>query len=129
MTATDLEEIYTLQARYAVTVDENKGDEWADCFTTDGVFTSSHQGSFKGVDALRTYCHDYHTYLNGRQARHVISNVSVEIDGDNARGTTYLTLYETTERVTTLVAIGQYHDIYLRHEGKWRFASREIIFD
>lgn len=127
---TDLDQIYALNAEYALAVDGNEADRWANCFTPDGVFSSPMAEPVEGAESLRGFCREYHVYLDGAQPRHVITTISVEVAGDDsAHGSAYLTLYHTKDKATQIIAVGRYQDLYRRHRGAWRFARRDAFFD
>ena len=47
-TLADREEVRALHARYCLTIDAGRYDEWIDCFTGDGVFESPRFGKHRG---------------------------------------------------------------------------------
>jgi hypothetical protein len=63
---------------------------------------------------------------------HAVHNQLVELDGDRASGETYCIashLYERDGRQRKLDWGIRYQDLYVRSEGAWRFARRELCVD
>ena len=92
-TLEDREEVRTLHARYCLTIDTCRYEEWVDCFTEDGVFESPRFGKHSGRDGLRKFTARYKESLGGAQVQHVVANPSFELDGDSGSGTSYLLYY------------------------------------
>src|SRR6266481_2405992 len=86
----DREEVRVLHARYCLTIDTCRYDEWIDCFTEDGVFESPRFGKHAGRDGLRRFTAMYKESLGGAQVLHVVANPAFDLDGDNGTGTSYL---------------------------------------
>src|SRR5271168_71724 len=68
-TLEDREEVRTLHARYCLTIDTGRYDEWIDCFTEDGVFESPRFGKHSGRDGLRKFTARYKESLGGAQVQ------------------------------------------------------------
>ena len=85
-TLEDREEVRTLHARYCLTIDTGRYDEWIDCFTEDGVFESPRFGKHSGRDGLRKFTARYKESLGGAQVEHVVANPAFELDGDSHAG-------------------------------------------
>ena len=87
-TLEDREEVRALHARYCLTIDGGRYDEWIDCFTEDGVFESPRFGKHSGRDGLKHFAALYKESLGGAQVLHVVANPAFELDGaeTQARG-------------------------------------------
>jgi hypothetical protein len=60
----------------------------------------------------------------------VISNLTVELDGDRARATCYLLNILTRDGQSRLLAPGRYEcDLVKSADGQWRFQRRVVILD
>jgi 3-phenylpropionate/cinnamic acid dioxygenase small subunit len=125
----DRENVRELYARYAHTIDEGQFEQWADCFTDDGVFDTRELGRFVGRDALLKMARDYRAGLNGAQQRHIIDNVSFSLEGGQGTGTCNLSHFVTRDGVTQLTGVGVYRDLLRKVNGNWRFESRIVGFD
>ncbi len=82
----DREQIRELYARYAHTVDFGRYDEWVECFTETEFSRVPCFGQHKGPQGLLKFTALYKESQGGAQVRHVMSNVTFTIDGDNATG-------------------------------------------
>jgi 3-phenylpropionate/cinnamic acid dioxygenase small subunit len=121
--------IRDLYFRYALEIDEGHYDRWIDCFTNDGTFDSPRFGRHVGHDGLRKFAAIYRESLGGAKVRHVITNVLVDIEGDRATGTCYLSYYHTKHGTTELAGMGGYRDKLRKVDGRWLFESRQVFID
>ena len=83
-----------------------------------------------GRPAIRAFAERFARFRrNGSQLRHVISNLMMQVDGDSAHATCYLTVFLTRDGKSRLLAPGSY-DCELRKEGGvWRFQNRIVRHD
>jgi 3-phenylpropionate/cinnamic acid dioxygenase small subunit len=125
-TIDDREELRELYARYCLSIDNGRYDDWIDCFTDDGVFESPRFGRHAGREDLRRFCTRYEESLGGAKALHVVANISFEIKGDAAAGVCYLMYHHCKEGRLEQVAVGFYTDRLRKTAGGWRFASRHV---
>ncbi len=66
---------------------------------------------------------------NGSDTLHMVTTVSVRVDGDDhATSDSYFLFYGTTSTTPTVRSIGRYHDILRRTAGGWKLAQRTILF-
>jgi len=128
-TLEDREEIRDLYTLYAITLDSGRYDDWIDCFTEDGTFESQRFGRHAGREGLCKFVKKYKESLSGAQARHVVTNIYFEIEGDRAKGSCYLTYYHSTGGKTGLAAVGHYEDELHKTGGRWRFCARRVSVD
>ena len=125
----DREKIRELYARYAVAIDEGDYDEWVKCFAEDGTFESPRFGRHSGHEGLRRFTRIYRESLRGAQVRHVITNIRITLNGDQAEGGCHLTYYHSHRGKSELAAVGGYRDSLRKVEGVWLFASRKVFLD
>lgn len=121
--AADRDAILEAMAAYAQAVDDRELARLREVFDDDTVWISN-RGTFKGVDAIsRALAETAGTPAT--RPRHIVSNVSVKIDGDSATAVSdwYLVL---PGHPWTITAAGRYHDRLGRRGGRWVFAEREI---
>jgi 3-phenylpropionate/cinnamic acid dioxygenase small subunit len=60
---------------------------------------------------------------------HVVTNLSLHIDGDTATDQAYWETIATRDCKSVVAGAGHYEDVLKREDGKWRFAKREIFDD
>ena len=125
----DREQIRELYARYANTVDARQFKEWVECFTSDGVFESPLFGKFAGQAELRRFAGEYETSWQGGGVRHMICNVSFEINGDTATGTCGLIYFKVHGGKSEYLFTGGYNDTLGKVKDEWRFTSRKVYVD
>jgi hypothetical protein len=96
---------------------------WPDAVDDHGVFNGN---ALEFVDfilpMLRTM----------RVTTHSISNVLIELDGDEARAETYVNAYHDApgpEGRIDIVVAGRYLDRFERRDGHWRIAHRQFVMD
>jgi len=123
------EQIRELYVRYALSIDEDRREDWVACFTEDGVFESPRLGRHAGREGLREFTRIYKEAQAGAQVRHVMSNISVQIEGERATGMCYLTYYHTKGGKSELAAVGGYRDKLRKVGGKWLFEHRKVFVD
>ena len=116
--------------RYCHAVDRGSADDVAALFHAEGnlvVFGEVH----KGRAEVRQWYANYHDNFRSKldSLRHKISNVLIDFEGDDAaRVVSYMdadAVAKGTEEV--LPAIGRYDDRFVRDQGEWLFAQREIV--
>ena len=108
-TLEDREEVRALHARYCLTIDTGRFEEWIDCFTDDGIFESPRFGKHSGRDGLKRFAAMYKESLGGAQVLHVVANPAFEIDGDNGSGTSLPALLSLQGRQGAAVDGGLLH--------------------
>lgn len=89
----------------------------------DGGFSS-----FQGADQVRGFCEQTRVHGDGTpRTRHVITNVVIDVDGDEASARCYVTVFQQTDALPLQpIASGRYVDRFARVGGRWRFADRLI---
>jgi 3-phenylpropionate/cinnamic acid dioxygenase small subunit len=124
-------EIRNLISRIASLADHGDLDDYAEQFTEDSVWAlpkAPRHGRADiraGADARRA---DGLTGP-GSASRHVITNVSVTIDGpDSAVADSYFMFVRNTSAVPSILNMGSYRDRFVCQDGTWRLARREITF-
>ena len=125
-TLEDREEVRVLHARYCLTIDTARYDEWIDCFTEDGVFESPRFGKHSGRDGLKRFTAMYKESLGGARVLHVVANPAFELNGDSGTGTSYLLYYHCKDGKVQQSTVGYYTDKLRKIPAGWRFASRQV---
>lgn len=106
-------EVNDILARYYTFVDTHDVDGWVALWAPDGVFDSGHQRA-EGHAELRSFLagHVVHT-------RHLVSNVSVDVDGDRAVASSYMAVLPTAGK-PDVVATAHCRSELRLIEGRWR---------
>jgi len=125
-TIEDREEVRVLHARYCLTIDTCRYDEWIDCFTEDGTFESPRFGKHAGRDGLRRFTAMYKESLGGARVLHVVANPAFDLDGDSGGGISYLLYYHCKDGKVQQSTVGYYTDRLCKTPAGWRFASRQV---
>lgn len=61
--------------------------------------------------------------------RHHTTNLVVEVNGNEARATSYVTVYGVGEQTPGIFFVGIYFDHLVRQNGRWLFKQRKIRTD
>jgi uncharacterized protein (TIGR02246 family) len=122
--------LYRLANLYAQAVDRRNAEALASLFTENGVIDRS-GNAWRG----RTQILGFPSRLDGLYAStlHTVRNQTVTITGDTAEGETYAVAYhlkrpEGGKQVRIDWGI-RYQDRFMRQDGAWLFAKRELIVD
>jgi len=113
----DAEEIRQLYARYCHAGDSGDCDAFAQCFTEDAV-TDANGDVFKGREAIRKTCEAYRPVYATTPMRHVIANILISVEGDEAEATSYYLLLRA-DNEPGLLRTGTYRDRLRRVDGSW----------
>lgn len=124
----DILAIQKLVADYNHVVDRGDGEAFAALFV-DGGSLDTGFNVVKGTDELRGFADFVPNMAPG--ARHLVSNVSIDGDGDAATTRLYLQMWSTAGGAaeTKLVISGVYEDTLRRDRGTWRFVTRKLVVD
>jgi ketosteroid isomerase-like protein len=131
---TQREQIEHVLSSWALGYDEKQVQRMVDCFTEDAsmqinIAGIEIKGPFVGRAEVIQDMTD-HQELENYQTRHVVTNAVIEPQGDDeAAVTSYLTLFVIDGHVTTLQATGVYRDKFVRADGTWRIARRDLYLD
>ncbi len=120
--------------RMAQTVDYGDHGRWLDCFTEDTVFEMVEvtetdrtvRVRHEGREALAAFIPG-HTHAPEHFHKHVVADPIVEVSGDDAEVTAYLTRIDKGADGPFLWSFGRYLDTFRRcDDGRWRVAKRVI---
>jgi hypothetical protein len=125
-TLEDREEIRELHARYCLTLDNGRYEEWIKCFTEDGTFESPRFGKHSGPDGLKRFAALYKESLGGAQVLHVVTNHTCHIEGNSGSGTTYLLYFHCKGGQVQQRTVAYYTDKLEKTADGWRFKSRQV---
>src|SRR4051812_14269764 len=102
--------INDIMVRYTTCLDAGDTEGVVSCFTPDGVVDSPISGSYEGHERIRFFAsrNADNKKQNGAQLRHVISNMVIDVQGDQAHAQWYLLDFLTTRgKKTELLSPGQ----------------------
>ncbi len=123
----DHEEIRQLIARYCHLVDSHQAAGWAALFTEEGVLDAGGT-KVEGIQALESFAESLRGVYETHPMRHVVTNVVIDINGDDARSQSYIQVLNPGPS-TSIGMTGIYDDILRRVDGEWRFVQRRMTPD
>jgi hypothetical protein len=133
LTTLDYAEIEQLNAHYAHAIDScaDNGKEWANLFTSDGVFMYF-TGKAEGREALTALAGSHHFCDLPRTpltVRHININVMIEPSPGGAIGKSYVLFLKVGKdgRPGDIEEAGKYYDVYVTTSVGWRFKSRRYV--
>jgi SnoaL-like domain len=133
--------ILDLMNRYGAVHDFGSPEEYADLFTADGaIMVGNGPALAKGRDALIAMAKSDHERFSeepgpdGKTSsimRHLITNAQISLTGpDTADGTSYVTtIVKKGDIGPAILSVGRYKDQFLKQNGEWRIARRQIFLD
>jgi SnoaL-like domain len=123
-------DILELYARHAHSIDANNGDEYAECFTRDGLFAATTGRiagkTFRGRDELRALGNDP---AREPPTRHWTCNYIFTPRSDHIEGRCYVMRIEVGGNEPVIAASAVYHDEIVHEDGRWRFRARRPQLD
>jgi 3-phenylpropionate/cinnamic acid dioxygenase small subunit len=128
----DWHAISTLLTRYAELIDAGKFAEAALMFEHSTYAVVRDQGdvsvSYEGADQVLEFFSGTIIHPDGTpRTRHLVTNISIDLDGDRATARSYVTVLQQTEVLPLQpIASGRYLDRLERVGGEWRFAERVV---
>ncbi|MBB3009811.1 nuclear transport factor 2 family protein [Cupriavidus alkaliphilus] len=120
--------IHALTCRYAQAVDRRDFSKLAALFTAD-AWLSGPGFRMDGAQAIADGMASLGQYST---TQHHVHQQLVEVDGDTATGETYCVanhLYEQDGVPRKLDWGIRYQDRFVRRDGQWRIAARELVVD
>jgi len=146
-TAPDLnlrQELLALQDEYISTLDTDALELWPEMFVDDCLYEIIPKENVDlGLPAPVIYC-DSKKMLRDRVVslrhanifqpviyRHFVSGLSFQTADDGAveMRSSYLVINTSQLGQSVVYQTGRYHDVVVRHEGRWRFKSKRAIYD
>jgi ketosteroid isomerase-like protein len=124
--ARDKAAIAELIARYNYAIDHNDYQGWADTFAPDGVFVGI-IGRFAAHKELDKFIASVKSLMAASpNLRHYVTNVLPDINGNEARCTSFLLMTSTKDGVSTIALAGEYEDRLVKLNGQWLFLERVV---
>jgi len=123
--------IKQLLASYCHRVDRGTPDEVAALFAGDGILRPRFDGPYevRGRAAVRGWFAHYNRRLrdNTRHLKHMISSIAIDVDGNSARSSCYLTVASVSNADNRAsLCFGTYTDRLIKADDTWLFADRLI---
>lgn len=124
----DRAELRELVARYGFAVDDRDIETLESLFTPDAVFRSRDGVmNARGRAAIMKQFHGRFAQL--KATNHIAHDQVLEFGSEPDQANGLVSSHaEVWRNGQALIAALRYRDTYLRHEGSWRFAARELSF-
>jgi hypothetical protein len=125
----DIEALKRLKARYCHLVDSRSWDELAELWTPDATCDYGFFGSYEGRDQIigkffRELVDSAASFMV-----HMVHNPLIDVRGDRASGSWYLTSQTTIQPSNQAVwVMGIYRDEFRRVAGDWKISSLKFEF-
>jgi 3-phenylpropionate/cinnamic acid dioxygenase small subunit len=113
--------------RYASAIDDRDWDRLRSCFLPDAVGIYHADRPLVGYEAIEQAIRTAVMPLSRTQ--HLVSNVTIALDGDEATGQCYLHAQHVREGVPggeKFVIAGRYSDRFARTDDGWRIRERRL---
>ena len=119
-------EIEQLLARYTKAADIDPSETMREIFTENGSFVVDAMDlKITGIDNIIAYFTESRTNSSGG-VFHITSNLIIDISGDSASASSYLTVMQSGEEIKPLT-IGRYSDELVKTSRGWRLKTRTVI--
>jgi ketosteroid isomerase-like protein len=119
--------IRELRYRYCYAIDERDWDALVGLFTEDATLDYGGLGTYEGREGVRAFATDFVAETLTATA-HAVHNPLVELDGDGAEGTWYVTSPITYDDGTGGFRWGRYDEAYRRVDGEWLIDDLRMRF-
>jgi ketosteroid isomerase-like protein len=122
----DTDEIRALIYEYAFRLDGGDLDGVAGLFEHAAMGAVGRPGRLRGVEGARQNYAGVIVHDDGTpRTQHVITNVSIAVDGDTATArSSFTVLQQLADFPLQPIITGGYHDRFERVDGRWRFTER-----
>ena len=122
----DREEIRDLIARYGPLADMGDAPGVAALWREDGVYAVGGMGESKGSDAIAALIQSpIHRQLMSDGCAHVLSPVSIKVDGDHATACGYSCVFRWTGEIWAAVRVSANRWELVRSNGGWAVLRRD----
>jgi 3-phenylpropionate/cinnamic acid dioxygenase small subunit len=122
----DVKQITDMMFRYAELFDTGQFDEFS------ALFQHGHwHRAEPGVEGTRSWIEKYvRVYDGSPRTKHVTTNVRVDVDGDTATATAYVTIFQALPDFPLQpIFSGRYQDELSRIDGQWWWTHRAVVND
>ncbi|MSQ26432.1 MAG: nuclear transport factor 2 family protein [Dehalococcoidia bacterium] len=125
----DERDIGDVFSRYSHTIDYGRQEEWADCFTEDGVF------DVFTVDGRKVHKEhgrgELFRYLGGKKLppqrydKHVLAAPLIDVKGSTAKAQSYFIMFSSVAGSAPFIGVyGRYKDTLVKEGGRWYLKER-----
>ncbi|MFC7399877.1 nuclear transport factor 2 family protein [Chelatococcus sp. GCM10030263] len=122
--------IEDLFIRYTTSLDDFDIAGIESCFVEDCALVTPNHGEFRGKSSIREWMKPNLAVKDlGGRFRHVISNFTMDVNGDHAKAGCYLLDFLIIDGHTKLLSPGIYDCDLVRIGGEWLFERRTVIMD
>ena len=130
----DITSIKQTLASYCHLVDRGEPAAVAALFAEDAVLAPYYDGDYEvsGRPAIQGWYEYYEAHFKSgiRHLKHLIHSIAIEVDGNSASGSCYLTAYMISNADgLAYQAQGTYVDQYAKRNDQWLFKRREIYVE
>ncbi|PZR27562.1 MAG: nuclear transport factor 2 family protein [Citrobacter freundii] len=124
------QQILNLIGRYTHYLDQGNFEKVGELFADGKIIAPGNVMEGKETIA-RQLAQNLQVYAEGTpRTAHVTTNTVLDIQEDEATAVSYMTIFQQdAERDFPLqpIAIGRYHDVFKKADGKWHFSVRELV--
>ena len=119
----DVTAISELLVRYATAVDTRDWELFRRCFTADALTDYGEVGKWNDSEEIAGFMEQVHVGFG--PTNHMLSNISVRVDGDEATSTAYVHAVLTfADDPGWIDCVGGYEDRLVRTPDGWRISNR-----
>lgn len=127
--ADEKDEIRELMARYCHALDACRFGEVASLFADDGEWTTTY-GSARGRPQIEALLASVVPKPGeGPQRKHYITNIIIALAGERASARSDYLVVRESERGLMPVMGGTYMDDFIKRDGVWQFARKQLVHD
>lgn len=127
-TVLDKFEIFELMNNYILSIDSHNNEQFADNFTSDGVYESP-WGTAQGKEAIMGTIGYWHSSGITSGKRHFVGSIQVkELTNDVAKVESSYWVADA-QNTPGIVATGFYADTLKKENGTWKIANRKQVVD
>ena len=124
--ADEKDAIRELMAAYCYALDACRFDEVAALFAEDGEWTTTYGAARGRAEIAALLDRTVPKRGEGPQRKHYITNIIIRLDGDRATATSDYLVVREGETGLLPVMGGRYKDAFVKADGAWRFARKEL---
>jgi hypothetical protein len=113
-------------ARYCFYTDLGRAEDYANLFTEDCDWDGGPFGRQQGRANLLAFIKQG---AGATALRHHNTNIVIDVNGNEARAASYVTVYGVAEQTPVIFFVGCYIDHLVKRDGRWYFKQRKIRTD
>ncbi len=129
--------IRELASQFEITFDEGDFDGHLQTWDGDNItFEAGALGTYRGREEYLTFLRGFYDSVTPPGTRHLMTNFVVDVRGDTATMTSYLTVLTRQspdapegQQVPGFLATSVLRDRLVKRDGEWRFTHRNLAID